>query len=38
VVAAGRARAEKEARMFDELRSGKTTIELLGLDPSSVEG
>jgi 4-hydroxy-4-methyl-2-oxoglutarate aldolase len=38
VVAAGRARAEKEAHMFEELRAGKTTIELLGLDPSSVQG
>ena len=37
VVAAGRARAEKEAHMFEDLRAGKTTIELLGLDPSSVQ-
>jgi 4-hydroxy-4-methyl-2-oxoglutarate aldolase len=37
VLAAGRARAEKEARMFEQLRSGQTTIELLGLDASSVE-
>ncbi|HLK41886.1 MAG TPA: RraA family protein [Thermoleophilia bacterium] len=36
ILAAGHARADKEARMFDELRAGATTIELLGLDPSSV--
>jgi 4-hydroxy-4-methyl-2-oxoglutarate aldolase len=37
VLAAGRARAAKEERMFRELRAGRTTIELLGLDPSPVE-
>jgi len=37
VAGAGRARADKEARMFDALRSGATTIELLGLDPSPVQ-
>jgi 4-hydroxy-4-methyl-2-oxoglutarate aldolase len=37
VLTAGRARADKEARMFAELKSGATTIELLGLDPSSVQ-
>ncbi len=31
VVAAGWARAAREARMFDELASGHTTVELLGL-------
>lgn len=33
----GRARAEKESAMFTRLREGATTVELLGLDPSSVE-
>jgi len=28
---AGRGRAEREARMFEELGQGRTTIELLGL-------
>jgi 4-hydroxy-4-methyl-2-oxoglutarate aldolase len=37
ILDAGRARADKEARMFTELRAGATTIDLLGLDPSSVE-
>jgi 4-hydroxy-4-methyl-2-oxoglutarate aldolase len=37
VLAAGRARAEKEARMFEQLKAGKTTIELLGLDPAPIE-
>ena len=32
VVAAGRARVEHEAAMFDELAAGRTTVELLGLD------
>ncbi len=31
VVAAGGERAAREARMFDELASGRTTVELLGL-------
>jgi 4-hydroxy-4-methyl-2-oxoglutarate aldolase len=38
VVTAGAARAEKEARLFAELRAGATTLTLLGLDPSPVEG
>jgi len=40
VTAAGRARAAKEAGFFDALRSGSTTVELLGLDvaPIRVEG
>ncbi len=38
VLAAGRARAEKEGRFFVELRAGATTVELLGLDPSPIEG
>jgi 4-hydroxy-4-methyl-2-oxoglutarate aldolase len=37
VIEAGRARASKEARMFEELLGGSTTVELLGLDPSLVE-
>lgn len=37
VIEAGRARATKEAGMFESLRSGRTTVELLGLDPSLVE-
>src|SRR5262245_49270716 len=37
VVTAGRARADKERAMFEALRSGKTTIELLGLDPSAID-
>jgi 4-hydroxy-4-methyl-2-oxoglutarate aldolase len=36
VVAAGRARAAKEAGMFDALRAGATTLELLDLDASPV--
>ncbi|HUC36570.1 MAG TPA: RraA family protein [Acidimicrobiales bacterium] len=32
-----RARAEKERRLFVELRAGRTTTELLGLDASAVE-
>lgn len=32
----GRLRAEKEASMFARLRAGATTVELLGLDTSSV--
>jgi len=37
VLAAGNARAEKEATFFEALRGGKTTIELLSLDGSAVE-
>lgn len=37
VLAAGRARAEREKGLFDALRQGKTTVELLGLDPSAIE-
>ena len=36
VLAAAQARTEKEAGLFDALRTGKTTIELLGLDPSPI--
>jgi 4-hydroxy-4-methyl-2-oxoglutarate aldolase len=38
VLAAGRARAAKEDGFFARLRDGATTLELLGLDPSPVEG
>jgi 4-hydroxy-4-methyl-2-oxoglutarate aldolase len=38
VLVAGRARAEKEMAIFEALRRGQTTLELLGLDPSPVEG
>ncbi len=37
VLEAGRARAAKEREMFTALRAGKTTVELLGLDPSPIE-
>jgi 4-hydroxy-4-methyl-2-oxoglutarate aldolase len=37
VLDAGQARAEREQALFDALRDGKTTVELLGLDPSPVE-
>ena len=36
VMEAGQARADKEAVMFDKLRSGATTVELLGLDTAPV--
>ncbi len=36
VLAAAQARTEKEAGLFDALQSGKTTVELLGLDPSPI--
>jgi 4-hydroxy-4-methyl-2-oxoglutarate aldolase len=36
VLAAGRAREEKEAGFFEALRAGSTTVELLGLDASLV--
>jgi 4-hydroxy-4-methyl-2-oxoglutarate aldolase len=36
VLAAGQARAAKEAGFFEALGSGKTTVELLGLDTSPV--
>jgi len=38
VLAAGRARADKETEMFAALRAGRTTLELLGLDESPVTG
>ena len=36
VLAAGRARAEKEQGLFTALQAGKTTLELLGLDGSPI--
>ncbi|MBO0731402.1 MAG: hypothetical protein J2P57_19250, partial [Acidimicrobiaceae bacterium] len=36
VIVGGRARADKEADMFERLRAGATTLQLLGLDPGSV--
>ena len=38
VLAAGRARAAKEAALFDVLRNGGSTVEEFGLDTSLVEG
>jgi len=37
VLAAGRARAAKERHYFDELRAGRTTLQLLSLDDAPVE-
>ncbi len=37
VLAAGQARAAKEARFFTELREGATTLELLGLDANVID-
>jgi 4-hydroxy-4-methyl-2-oxoglutarate aldolase len=37
VAAAGRARADKELGLFEALRNGSTTVELLGLDPSPID-
>jgi 4-hydroxy-4-methyl-2-oxoglutarate aldolase len=37
VLAAGQARADKEAGFFEALESGSTTVGLLGLDVSSIE-
>jgi 4-hydroxy-4-methyl-2-oxoglutarate aldolase len=36
VMAAGRARANKEAEYFAELRAGRSTLEILGLDTAPV--
>lgn len=38
VLAAARVRADRESRLFDELRGGATTIDLLGLDSAPIEG
>jgi 4-hydroxy-4-methyl-2-oxoglutarate aldolase len=37
VLAAGTARAQREQAMFAALRDGKTTVELLGLDPTPID-
>jgi 4-hydroxy-4-methyl-2-oxoglutarate aldolase len=37
VLAAGTVRAEREQALFDALRAGKTTVELLGLDPTPID-
>jgi 4-hydroxy-4-methyl-2-oxoglutarate aldolase len=37
ILEAGRAREQKEKVMFEKLRAGSTTVELLDLDPSPVE-
>jgi 4-hydroxy-4-methyl-2-oxoglutarate aldolase len=37
VLAAGRARATKEEHLFSELRAGRTTLDLLGLDRAPVD-
>ena len=36
VLAAGQAREAKEAKFFEELRAGRTTVELLGLDTKPI--
>lgn len=36
VLGRARARADKERGLFEELRRGSTTLELLGLDPSAI--
>jgi 4-hydroxy-4-methyl-2-oxoglutarate aldolase len=36
VLAAGRARAQKESHMFEQLKAGRTTIDLLDLDPTPI--
>jgi 4-hydroxy-4-methyl-2-oxoglutarate aldolase len=38
VLAASRARADKESVLFAELSEGRTTVELLGLDTAPIEG
>jgi len=37
VLAAGQARADREQGLFEALRDGKTTVELLGIDPSPID-
>jgi 4-hydroxy-4-methyl-2-oxoglutarate aldolase len=37
VLAAGQARADKEQAFFEELKAGRTTVELLGLDTDPVD-
>jgi len=36
VLATGQAREAKEAKFFEELRAGKTTVDLLGLDTKAI--
>ena len=36
VLAAGQQRADREAVLFADLEAGRTTVELLGLDPPTV--
>lgn len=38
VLAAAAERVEREQRMFEDLRAGRTTLDLLGLDADRVEG
>ena len=38
VLAAGRERAERESKLFDALGAGATTVELLNLDTSLIDG
>jgi 4-hydroxy-4-methyl-2-oxoglutarate aldolase len=38
VIAAGRTRADKEATIFEALRAGSTTLDLLDLDPTKIRG
>ena len=38
VIEAGQAREAKEAGFFTALKSGQTTVQLLGLDPSLIAG
>jgi 4-hydroxy-4-methyl-2-oxoglutarate aldolase len=38
VVAAGQARAAREAKYFEQLRAGSTTVDLLSLDASPIDG
>ncbi|MDQ6853489.1 MAG: dimethylmenaquinone methyltransferase [Actinomycetota bacterium] len=37
VLAAGQTRAAREQALFEALRNGKTTLELLGIDPSPID-
>jgi 4-hydroxy-4-methyl-2-oxoglutarate aldolase len=38
VLTAGRARADKEAALFEALRNGATTVDLFGLDAGLIDG
>ena len=38
VLAAGRARADKEAALFEALRDGNTTVAEFGLDAGLIDG